>query len=51
VQELVRNYHVSTVVVGPGGVNRNAAIALFTAALGRPRETLGVDLWAVPNNR
>jgi len=51
VRALVRRYHVSTVVAGPGGVHRDAAVALFTAALGPPRTVSGIDLWTVPGNR
>jgi hypothetical protein len=46
VRSLLHRYGVRTVLVGPGGVDPDAAIALFTEALGAPRMVGGVRIWS-----
>ena len=46
VRSLLHRYGVRTVLVGPGGVNPDAAITLFTEALGPPRMVGGVWIWS-----
>jgi hypothetical protein len=45
VRALVRRDSISSIVVGPGGVDPSAAIALFTRTYGAPQHVSGVLLW------
>ncbi|MGP0108981.1 MAG: hypothetical protein ACLPR9_08980 [Acidimicrobiales bacterium] len=45
VRSLLHRYGVQTVIVGPGGVDPDAAIALFTEALGPSKIVGGARIW------
>jgi hypothetical protein len=44
-RSLVRRYDIRSLIVGPGGVNPAAAIALFTSTYGPPKLVGGIQLW------
>jgi len=45
VRSLLHRYGVQTVIFGPGGVDPDAAIALFTEALGPSEIVGGARIW------
>jgi hypothetical protein len=45
-RSLVQTYGIQALIVGPGGVDPAAAVALFTQTYGPPQVVGGIDLWS-----